>query len=571
MAAQNSAAKNLLVVEDNATNRKLLMVTLQAEGFTVHDAFDGIEDLAVLERERVDAIISDILMPRMDGFRLCHEVRRNPKTCHMPFIIYTGTYTSLPDEQLALKVGVDKYLRKPASTRDMLAAIREACAGPRAQARQPAAAPPEAEVMKEYSEALVRKLEETNDDLAHALAQQECLAGLSQRGLANIDLRALMSEAAQAVVRHLGVDYCGCWEVLPDGQGMLLRAGAGWKDGVVGSAMVSCSPGDSQAAYTLQSDQPVVVEELGAEKRFHASSLLFEHAAVSGISVAIRGAGQAIGALSAHTTVQRHFRPEEIHFLQAVANVLAAAAGRRRTEETLHRTVDELRLSNDDLSQFAYVASHDLQEPLRMISGFLRLLEERYAAQLDDKAREYIGFAVEGSHRMSRLIADVLAYSRVERKGEKLSPMPAGQALLAALNNLRGGIEEAGAEVTQDDLPTVLGDARQLTQLFQNLIGNALKFRSPSRPCKIHVSARREDGQCIFSVRDNGIGIPQDQFDRIFVIFQRLHTREKYPGTGIGLAICKKIVERHGGTLWVESKIGEGSLFRFTLLEGDAA
>ncbi|HYK88034.1 MAG TPA: PAS domain S-box protein [Acidobacteriota bacterium] len=244
-------------------------------------------------------------------------------------------------------------------------------------------------------------------------------------------------------------------------------------------------------------------------------------------------------------------------------------AALREAYETLERRVAErtaeLARSNEDLEQFAHVAGHDLQEPLRMVNGFLKLLEERYGPQLDDKAREYIGYSVEGATRMSQLITDLLAYSRVDRKGKELQPTDAGKALANALANLRGRIQEAGAKVTNDELPTVKGDSSQLSQLFQNLIGNAIKFRLPDRPCLVHVGAASDGGRWLFSVRDNGIGIPEEAYDRVFVIFQRLHTRKQYGGTGIGLAICKKIVERHGGRIWIESKVGEGSTFHFTI------
>jgi len=225
----------------------------------------------------------------------------------------------------------------------------------------------------------------------------------------------------------------------------------------------------------------------------------------------------------------------------------------------------QLARSNHDLEQFAYVASHDLQEPLRMIDGFLKLLEQRCGSQLDEKAREYVGYAMEGAARMSELISALLEYSRVDRAGRQLEPTDAGQALGTAMANLRIAISDACATVTYDELPTVMGDARQLMQLFQNLIGNAVKFRSPDRPCQVHVGVRPKDDGLEFSVRDNGIGIASEQHDRVFVIFQRLHTRDKYPGAGIGLAVCKRIVERHGGRIWIESSPGQGSTFYFTL------
>jgi two-component system CheB/CheR fusion protein len=247
-----------------------------------------------------------------------------------------------------------------------------------------------------------------------------------------------------------------------------------------------------------------------------------------------------------------------------VLGISTDITARKQAEDALRRTAAELSRSNEDLEQFARAASHDLQEPLRMVSGFLKLLRERYEPQLDDKAREYIGYAVEGSTRMSQLITDLLDYSRIERQGSEPQPTRAADALAGALFNLRAGMEEAGATVTHTELPSVNADPAQFTRLFQNLVGNAVKFRSQERPCRIEIAARPAGPQWLFSVTDNGIGIPPAAFDRVFVIFQRLHTRQRYPGTGIGLAICKKIVERHGGRIWVESTLGQGSTFYFT-------
>jgi len=235
-------------------------------------------------------------------------------------------------------------------------------------------------------------------------------------------------------------------------------------------------------------------------------------------------------------------------------------------EELVAQRTEELARSNKDLEQFAYVASHDLQEPLRAVSGFVVLLQQRYQGKLDEKADGYIANAVDGAARMQSLIGDLLAYSRVGTRGGTLAPTAAQDSFDNARRNLAASIRDAGAVITSDPMPIVPGDALQLTQLFQNLIGNAVKFRGDRRP-EIHVGARREQDQWLFWVRDNGIGVAPEYADRIFLIFQRLHTRKKYAGTGIGLAICKKIVERHGGKIWVESQPDEGATFYFTISE----
>lgn len=250
-----------------------------------------------------------------------------------------------------------------------------------------------------------------------------------------------------------------------------------------------------------------------------------------------------------------------------VIGVFAAARDITRlkqAEDGLMRVVTELERSNRELEQFAYVASHDLQEPLRMVSSYTQLLAERYEGQLDDKARKYIDYAVDGAVRMQRLINDLLSYSRINTKGKAPEPVDSREVLGEALRNLAAAIEENRAIIVNDDLPAVRADAGQLCQLFQNLIGNAIKFRSADLP-RIRVSVQDHGQEWCFSVQDNGIGIDPQYAEKVFVIFQRLHTRQEYPGTGIGLALCKRIAERHGGRIWFESESGKGSTFYFTL------
>ena len=256
--------------------------------------------------------------------------------------------------------------------------------------------------------------------------------------------------------------------------------------------------------------------------------------------------------------------------LESADGILVTAAirditTRKKAEAHLLQKVEELNRSNEELGQFAYIASHDLQEPLRMVASYTQLLSRRYKGKLDSDADEFIAFAVDGASRMQRLIQDLLAYSRVGTKGKDLLDTSSEEALQQALMNLRGAIEESGALVTHDPLPTVLADEMQLIQLFQNLVGNAIKYQSPGVP-RVHISAAKNGGKkWIFSVQDNGLGIDSQYFEKIFGMFQRLHKREEFAGTGIGLAICKKIVERHGGSISVESQLGQGSTFRFAL------
>ena len=295
-----------------------------------------------------------------------------------------------------------------------------------------------------------------------------------------------------------------------------------------------------------------------------------------------------MGLLSIESVkVERHWSAKDITRLRIVTEIFASALERRLSQEALVERTRELERSNADLEQFAYVASHDLQEPLRAVTSYAQLLAKRYADQLDAKANKYIGYVVDGGNRMQRLIQDLLNYSRVGRKGNLFQSISCNQVLAQALANLSISIRRSGATVTSDPLPQVMADEGQLIQLLQNLISNAIKFKGEPPP-KIHVSAvnqvdekqstaeretvprrsspiAKTDNNWLFSVRDNGIGIQSEYRERIFTLFQRLHSRQEYSGTGIGLAVCQKIVERHGGEIWVESEFGKGSTFYFTI------
>ncbi len=242
----------------------------------------------------------------------------------------------------------------------------------------------------------------------------------------------------------------------------------------------------------------------------------------------------------------------------------ALEAARSRLDERVDERTQELTRSNRDLEQFAYVASHDLQEPLRMVVSYLQLLERRYAGKLDSDADEFIGYAVDGARRMQRLISDLLTYSRVGRAGAQLRQVDVNAVVDRVVEALGASISDSAATVTRDDLPSIWADEGQLGQLFQNLIGNGLKFRGESAP-RIHVAAQPREHEVEYTVRDNGIGIAPEYQERIFVIFQRLHGRSDYAGTGIGLALCKKIAEWHGGCISVESVEGSGSTFHVVL------
>ena len=264
-------------------------------------------------------------------------------------------------------------------------------------------------------------------------------------------------------------------------------------------------------------------------------------------------------ALEIHENLLRNPAGEVV----GIRSTMLDITERRNAERALAQYAEELARSNAELEQFAYVASHDLQEPLRMIGSYTQLLARRYRGKLGADADDFIHYAVDGATRLQTLINDLLAYSQVVRQGRPMAPVSIREIFDAALQNLEKAIEESGAQVTCGELPVLDADRTQMLQLFQNLLGNGIKFRGDRRP-EVRVEAVREKELWLFSVRDNGIGIDPQFSDRIFVIFQRLHSRSEYSGNGIGLSICKRIVERHGGRIWVDSQPGHGSTFHFT-------
>ena len=425
-----------------------------------------------------------------------------------------------------------------------------------------------------FSEDEARLLAQLADDVAYcivALRARAAKTKAEQRTelLAETAAQLLATDAPQRVVDslcHKLLEFLDCqvfFNFLVDAPGHLrLNASAGISPDEVrkiesldyGVAVCGCAARDACriVADDLQASsdpRTELVKSFGIQA-YACHPLLIE--------------GRVLGTLSLGTRTRTRFAADELSMMQAVADQVAIAMERKRVQEALRSTAEDLERSNRDLEQFAYIASHDLQEPLRAVGGYVKLLQRRFPENVDPKAREFIAGAAEGATRMERLITDLLAFSRVGTRGGHFALANLNDTLAEALRNLQTSIESSGAKVTHDPLPTLSVDATQMIQLFQNLIGNAIKFRS-EQPPEIHVGVQPLPGRWVFSARDNGIGIESQYFERIFQIFQRLHTRKVYPGTGIGLAICKKIVERHGGAIWLESQPERGTTFYFSM------
>ncbi|MCZ6535446.1 MAG: GAF domain-containing protein, partial [Chloroflexi bacterium] len=358
-------------------------------------------------------------------------------------------------------------------------------------------------------------------------------------------------------------------------QGLRLVAEVGAdKQGVPKMPLLPYDMGIAGPAFLT--GKPIVIDNYPSDPR--AAPHIVKTGLQSMVAFPVKVGGRTLGTLNIDSWQPNHFTPERVRHVTAVADEIGAllenarlqeeaylhAEELKRANEALDSRAQDLARSNADLEQFAYVASHDLQEPLRMISSYSGLLSQRYKDKLDTDAADFLGYITDGASRMQRLIQDLLAYSRAGSEDSDLVLVDCEEVLARVGSNLRLTIQESNAEVSHDPLPSVHGNFTQLCQLFQNLIGNAVKFRG-DQPPQIHVGVESQGDHWLFSVRDNGIGISLQYKERIFTIFQRLHTKEEYPGTGIGLAICKKIVEKHGGNIYVESETGKGSTFYFTL------
>ena len=403
-----------------------------------------------------------------------------------------------------------------------------------------------------------KKAEELRARLAsYSLLRADVSAALA----AEQELRAMLARCCEAMVRVLGAAFARVWTADDASENLLLQASAGMYTHIDGPHAV-VPVGKFKIGLIAEERSPHLTNDVDNDPRVgdHAWATREQMVSFAGYPLLVDGALVGVMAMFA----RRALPDDALAALAGVADTIAQGIMRRRAEESLEAKIRDLARSNAELEQFAYVASHDLQEPLRMVASYNQLIARRYKGKLDADADDFIGFTVEGVTRMQRLINDLLAYSRVGSQKRKLSDVDTALVLKHTLTSLERAIDDEKAVVTFDPLPHVTGDEVQLGQLFQNLVGNAIKFHAEAPP-HVHISSREEGAFHLFRVVDDGIGIEEQYFDRIFVIFQRLHAREDYPGTGIGLSVCKKIVEKHGGKIWVESTPGKGTTVSFTL------
>lgn len=410
-----------------------------------------------------------------------------------------------------------------------------------------------------------RKLAE--EELKRQNQRSQLFAEITLKIRQSLQLEEILQTTVTEVQKLLNANRVVIYRLWTDGSGTVVQEAVepDYPPVLGQNTSDTCFPEEYQQAYR-QGRVSAIADITKANIQPNHKEFLLKYGVKANLVVPILLRENLWGLLIVHQCdTERQWSNLEIELLQQLANQIGIALAQAQLLSQETRQREELARSNSELEQFAYVASHDLQEPLRMVTSYLQLLQRRYKGSLDAKADEFIDYAVDGAVRMQALINDLLSFSRVNTRGQPFVRVDCSTVFQRAIANLKIAIEESGAIITHDPLPEVMADATQLTQIFQNLIGNAIKFRKEGQ-VQIHIGVVKEsENEWQFSVKDNGIGIEAQYSDRIFVLFQRLHGRSMYPGTGIGLAICKKIVERHGGRIWVESELGKGSIFYFTI------
>jgi PAS domain S-box-containing protein len=500
-------ALRVLVLEDNPKDAELCIQELEKAGFELQSAIVDTQEsfAAKLQSQDYDVVLADFRIPGWNGAEAFRLLKKSGKD--IPFILVTGALGEETAVDL-IKEGITDYILKDRLIR-LPSAVRRA--------------------LKEKSTRDER--ERATEALGESEEQVRLLLDSTAEAIYGIDLQGRCTFCNAASIRLLG--YNG-------------------PDDLLGKHI------HSLVHHTRADGTPYTIDECQIDTNFCEGK-----GSHSDAEILWKRDGSSFPIEYWAYPILRDGKP-----IGSVVTFLDITE-RKATDILLLRKVEELDRSNRELEQFLYIGSHDLQEPLRMVVSYTQLLSKRYKGNLDSDADAFIAFAVDGAQRMQRLIQDLLAYSRVGTKGQDMVYTSSDNALQKALEKLRGVTEDSGARVTYDPLPAVLADQTQLIQLFQNIVGNAVKYQNRGVP-HIHISAAKcGANRWTFSVKDNGIGIDAQHFEKIFRMFQRLHKRDEFDGTGVGLAICKKIVERHGGSISVESQPGQGSTFRFTLAEAD--
>ena len=564
----------LLIVDDKEENLYLLRALLEGHGYAVESARHGAEALTLARLRPPDMVVSDLLMPVLDGYTLLRHWKSDERLSRIPFIVYTATYTEPKDEQLALDLGADAFILKPAEPEVFVARLQEVLARVQSAPVQLRLGQPPAEVLKEYSEVLVRKLEEKALQLQQANASlRESAAALKRaQRLANVGswlwhIQLGKVEWSEQMFRIFGLDPETFSGDLSDAIARAIHPDDRRRVEAVNEEVIAGKPPRPVEYRVVWPDGTLRV--VWAE----AGELVCDGEGRPGV---LSGIAQDITDRRLSETELRRSMSELDLSRRALLSLVedqkrAEAEVRRLNAELEQRVRDrtaQLEEANRELDAFAYSVSHDLRAPLRAIDGFAQILVEDYGPKLDDEGRRLCRVVSDSARDMGRLIDDLLALSRVGRAALKPTVVDMRRMATLMFAELAEPADRERLEFRVGDLPDTDADPALMRLVWQNLIGNAIKFTSKRERAVIEVGAAREGREIIYSVRDNGAGFDMQYAAKLFGVFQRLHSVQDFEGTGVGLAIVQRIVHRHGGRVWAEGRPGEGAAFFFTCAGG---